>query len=144
MFVTDALRRRVQSKIDAMRPRVDWLEALAQRQEPWHLDPTTCWAAERALHVSVELVTDIADAVIDALVMREAGSYEDMLHVLEEEHVVTKAWLITFQGVLTARTQLVRAYADVQPEDVRAAVVSYAWQFRPYCDAISSYLQLSK
>ncbi|WP_025689536.1 DUF86 domain-containing protein [Paenibacillus zanthoxyli] len=42
---------------------------------------------ERCLHLSIEIVTDVGSCLIDGFIMRDAGSYEDIVTVIYEESV---------------------------------------------------------
>jgi uncharacterized protein YutE (UPF0331/DUF86 family) len=44
-------------------------------------------AQERLLHLAMEAVTDSGHMLIDCFMMRDAGSYEDIIEILTEEHV---------------------------------------------------------
>ncbi|GMA49425.1 hypothetical protein GCM10025857_07820 [Alicyclobacillus contaminans] len=72
MFITDALKEKVNQSLCAIEVRSAWFERLKETPE-WWADTTTCWATERALHVAIECVVDAANALIDALVMRDPG-----------------------------------------------------------------------
>lgn len=42
---------------------------------------------ERCLHLAIEVVTDIGSCLIDGFIMRDAGSYEDIISIIHEESV---------------------------------------------------------
>ncbi len=140
MFVTDNLRRNVQKILVDMEERSDFLMEVRSADPSWAKSRERRWAAERALHVAIECVTDVANLVIDALVMRDPGNYEDMLRVLLEERVVSQEWFDGFVSILDLRSRLVRDYGRLGPEDVRRAVGEYASLFGEYAESIRSYL----
>ncbi|WP_026974019.1 DUF86 domain-containing protein [Alicyclobacillus contaminans] len=142
MFITDALKEKVNQSLCAIEVRSAWFERLKETPE-WWADTTTCWATERALHVAIECVVDAANALIDALVMRDPGGYLDILRVIAEEQVVSFAWFEAFSGVMEVREQLLRNYVSVSPEVVRDAVVSYAPLLPPFVAAVRDYLGIS-
>lgn len=42
---------------------------------------------ERCLHLAIEVVTDVGSCLIDGFIMRDAGSYEDIISIIHEEKV---------------------------------------------------------
>ncbi|WP_410511848.1 DUF86 domain-containing protein [Paenibacillus sp. BR2-3] len=42
---------------------------------------------ERSLHLAIEVVTDVGSCLIDGFIMRDAGSYEDIISIIHEETV---------------------------------------------------------
>ena len=42
---------------------------------------------ERSLHLAIEVVTDAGSCLIDGFIMRDAGSYEDIISIIHEEKV---------------------------------------------------------
>lgn len=43
---------------------------------------------ERCLHLGIEVVTDVGSCLIDGFIMRDAGSYEDIISIIHEEKVL--------------------------------------------------------
>lgn len=142
MFVTDNLRRNVQKILLDMEERSDFLLSVREDEPFWAENRERRWAAERAVYVAVECVTDVANLVIDTLVMRDPGNYEDMLRVLFEEHVVTKEWFDEFVSILDFRSRLVRDYGHLSPDDVGQAVHKYAPLFGEYARSLRTYLEI--
>lgn len=46
---------------------------------------------ERCLHLAIEVVTDVGSCLIDGFIMRDAGSYEDIISIIHEEKVLGKS-----------------------------------------------------
>ncbi|MCL6637434.1 MAG: DUF86 domain-containing protein [Alicyclobacillus sp.] len=129
----------VEQRLRLLGERAQWLESLVDN-DGWEQDVVQLWAAERALHVALECMTDAANAVIDALVMRDPGGYADIIRVLAEEGVVSWSWFDQFEPVLHFRERLVRGYADLQPADVVRAVRQSASLLNVYADSLRQYL----
>ncbi|SFU39112.1 DUF86 domain-containing protein [Alicyclobacillus macrosporangiidus] len=138
MFITDSLRTQVDRYLQAIEMRSRWLAGLTTSSGSD--DPGRVWAAERALHVAVECVTDAANLVIDALVMRDPGGYVDIVRVLMEEGVVSRDWFQRFEPMLRLRERLVHGYVDLQPDEVMEAAVQFGPLFNEYVAALRQYL----
>lgn len=70
------------------------------------------FALERALHLAIEVVTDIGSDLIDGFMMREASSYEDIITVIAEEQVCSEQVAQILQQLVANRKQLVQQYTD--------------------------------
>lgn len=47
-------------------------------------------ALERIVHLLIENVLDVGNAMIDGFIMRDPGSYDDIIDILVDEKVVKK------------------------------------------------------
>jgi len=142
MFVTSVLRNQVARMLQRLETNSRWLEECAHLTEDWSADLTRVLAAERAMHVCVELTTDAANAVIDALVMRDPGGYADIIRVLMEEGVVEKDWFMEFEGALAFRQKVIHGYLDLSGSEVVDAVRQYATLFSTYISKLRTYLEI--
>jgi uncharacterized protein YutE (UPF0331/DUF86 family) len=143
MFITERLREKVDHILRTMEERASWLMEVRELPDAQWEGPTLVWAAERAMHVAIECSVDAGNEIIDALVMREPGSYEDILRVLMEEGVVSREWFDAYVGVLEFRDKLVRGYTSLPGSDVVQAVRTYAPLFQPYAAAVRAYLGIA-
>lgn len=53
----------------------------------WDGTTLTGLIQERCLHLAIEVVTDVGSCLIDGFIMRDAGSYEDIISIIHEEKV---------------------------------------------------------
>jgi uncharacterized protein YutE (UPF0331/DUF86 family) len=143
MFVTEDLREKVDHILRTLDERAGWLMQVRDLPDDKWNERELLWAAERAMHVAVECSIDAANEIIDALVMREPGSYEDILRVLMEEGVVSRDWFEAYVGVLAFRDKLVRRYTSLSGGEVVEAVRTYAPLFQPYAAALRAYLGIA-
>ncbi len=143
MFMTDNLRSEVRRSLMAMQVRLDWLKRLAARTDAWWKDDTTCWAAERALHVCLECATDAASTLIVGLVMRDPGSYEDIFRIMAEESVVPREWFENFTSALKLRDGLIHKYDQITADEVHIGVQDYPGLLQDFVRFMEIYLQKS-
>lgn len=68
------------------------------------------YAEERALHLAVEIVTDVGSYLIDGFIMRDASSYEDIIDIIFDEKVITSELHLTFTELVRLRKPLVQDY----------------------------------
>ncbi|KGE16435.1 DUF86 domain-containing protein [Paenibacillus wynnii] len=68
---------------------------------------------ERSLHLAIEVVTDVGSCLIDGFIMRDAGSYEDIISIIHEETVFGDSGIYTKLIELVAlRKPLVQDYFE--------------------------------
>ena len=90
---------------------ISWLAAQTES-----LLGTTEWtllhtlAQERLLHLAMEAVTDSGHMLIDCFMMRDAGSYEDIIEILTEEHVFSDTVSKILLQLVHLKKELVKQY----------------------------------
>lgn len=70
------------------------------------------FAQERALHLAIEVVTDIGSYLIDGFIMRDASSYEDILDITHEEKVFNSTVHVALISLVQLRKPLVQNYYE--------------------------------
>lgn len=79
-------------------------------------------AAERLLHVLTEAVTDVFAQLIDGLMLRDAGSYQDMVDIMVLEGALPQEYGERLAELVAFRGRLVRDYRNVTVADVTRMV----------------------
>jgi len=67
-------------------------------------------AQERALHLAIEIVTDIGSYLIDGFIMRDASSYEDIIEITSGEGVFPESIVPELLELVRLRKPLVQDY----------------------------------
>ena len=55
----------------------------------WQQDIIHSLALERIANVLIESIIDVGNSMIDGFIMRDPGSYEDIIDIMEDERVIT-------------------------------------------------------
>lgn len=84
--------------------------ALADAAADWKGTVVQGLAQERALHLAVEIATDVGSSLIDGFVMRDASSYEDIIDIIAGEGVVGKEVAEPLRQLVSLRKPLVQEY----------------------------------
>ncbi|PWK11352.1 type VII toxin-antitoxin system HepT family RNase toxin [Tumebacillus permanentifrigoris] len=143
MFITDSHRSQIRGYLTLMEQQFHVLQVLADHTEEQFLaQPILQAAGERSLHIALECLTDIGNLIIDALVMRDAASYEDIFEILTEEQVFTRDFYEHFIGAIRFRKLLAHEYLRLEKADVWHAVRTYAQDFATIRDSIATYVKL--
>ena len=99
------------------------------------------FAEERAVHLAAECVTDIGSYLIDGFVMRDAGSYEDIVDILHGEHVFGDELYPFLQSLVKLRKPLVQEFDLVDSEEVIRLTALLAAELPKFVEAVRIYLE---
>jgi uncharacterized protein YutE (UPF0331/DUF86 family) len=87
------------------------IEACERLRLSWDAsNPLHVLAQERALHLAIEVLTDVGSLLIDGFLMRDASSYEDIITVLVVEKVFPKELETPLIQLVKLRKPLVQEY----------------------------------
>lgn len=97
---------------------------------------------ERSLHLAIEVVTDVGSCLIDGFIMRDAGSYEDIITIIHEEKVFRDSGLFdTLIQLVGLRKPLVQDYYAWERSvlhpltlELPAALLRFAEEVRAYLE----------
>lgn len=85
-------------------------DALERLSEEWDGTLMQGLAQERSLHLAIESVTDAGSCLIDGFLMRDAGSYRDIIEIISEEGVIEKDLTEPLLQLVALRKPLVQEY----------------------------------
>ncbi|SFL24718.1 Uncharacterized conserved protein YutE, UPF0331/DUF86 family [Paenibacillus sp. 1_12] len=93
------------------------IEACQQLEQAWESTPSSerlllHLAQERTLHLTIETITDVGSLLIDAFMMRDASSYEDIIEILKDERVFDEPIASVFRELVQLRKSLAQEYAS--------------------------------
>jgi len=143
MFITDVHRAKIRDYLTAMEQQFHVLESLRPHSlDDFHQQPILRAAGERALHIIVEGLTDIGNLIIDALIMRDPASYEDILEILTEEGVFAPDFGTHFMEAVRFRKLLAHEYMQLTTEAVYQHVQRHAGDFPTLRDSVAAYVKL--
>lgn len=131
----DVNTKRIDQVLEYMSRMLDLLDKLKERGANAVLaDEVAVAAMERALHLSIEGIVDVGNALIDGFIMRDPGSYSDIVEILRDEQVITDEQAVIFTKVTDFRKHLVNDYTSVPAQEMFSLVeeaVSTIRQFEP-------------
>jgi uncharacterized protein YutE (UPF0331/DUF86 family) len=106
MYFVD--RDQIEETLQFLDRQIDFFES----NGPWET-PMEKSALERTAHTMVEAVLDVGNAMIDGFIMRDPGSYEDIIDILDDEKVVTQEMSAGLKKIVLFRKMLVQQYTAV-------------------------------
>ncbi len=110
-----------------------------EKKQDWK-DEFSQLALERMVHTSIDSVLDVGNAMIDGFIMRDPGSYEDIIDILLDEKVITEEIAGQFKKVLPLRKMLVQDYIEVSHEQLQSVFRANLSAFIQYPELIRRYL----
>lgn len=100
--------------------RLQYLEELTMefsKQECWET-PIHKLALERIAHMTIETIIDVGNQLIDGFIMRDPGSYDDVIDILVDERVIPKNEEISFKAIIALRKMLLQNYTEITHMEV--------------------------
>jgi uncharacterized protein YutE (UPF0331/DUF86 family) len=138
----DVNTKKIDEVLTHLSRMLDLLNKLAARgAEEVLADDVAEAAMERALHLSIEAVIDVGNALIDGFIMRDPGSYSDIVEILRDERVISDEQARVLTDVVEFRRHLVNQYTRVPAAEMVALVQNSLPTLRQFEPAVRTYLQ---
>ena len=106
--------------------RLSYVEKIVETASGLHdrdlTDMIEIFAAERAIHLAAECITDIGNYIIDGFVMRDASSYEDIVDILYGESVYKEDLYPVLMSIVRLRKPLVQDYDRLDLAEVKRLI----------------------
>lgn len=98
-------------------------------------------AMERAFHLCLEAIADVGNALIDGFIMRDPGSYTDIVEILRDERVIDNQQAEQLTAAVTFRKHLVNDYTQVPVSEMIRLVRQSLNSLTQFGPAVRVYLQ---
>lgn len=112
---------------------------LLRAQSQWK-SPLEKLALERISHTLIESILDTGNAMIDGFIMRDPGSYEDIIDILLDEKVITKEMESGLKEVILYRKMIVQEYTQIDHEAVEKTFTNHMDSLQSFPGRIREYL----
>lgn len=138
----DVNTKRIDQVLDHMSRMLDLLDKLSERGAKEVLaDEVAVAAMERALHLSIEGIVDVGNALIDGFIMRDPGSYSDIVEILRDEQVITDEQALILTRVTDFRKHLVNDYTSVPVNEMYSLVEEATSTIRQFEPQVRAFLK---
>ncbi|MDC3417870.1 DUF86 domain-containing protein [Aquibacillus salsiterrae] len=94
---------------------------------------------ERMIHLSIEAILDVGNMMIDGFIMRDPGSFEDIIDILIDENVLPLSDADCYKAVIKLRNDLVKDYLQIDHDhlfstfrDNKAVLENFSGRVRDY------------
>lgn len=79
-------------------------------------------ALERIIQVTIEAIIDVGNLMIDGFIMRDPGSYDDIIDILVDEKVLLQTESNPYKKIISLRKMLVRDYTEINHDDIQKSL----------------------
>lgn len=95
---------------------------------------------ERAVHLLIESILDVGNMMIDGFIMRDPGSYEDIIDIMIDENVLPKQDEKAYKDIIQLRTTIVNDYLNIDHASLKMTVDRHQQKLQKFSAYIRSYL----
>ncbi|QWC22160.1 DUF86 domain-containing protein [Bacillus haikouensis] len=98
-------------------------------------------ALERIGHTLIESVLDVGNSMIDGFIMRDPGSYEDIIDILLDEKVIDEGMSKDLKHLIDQRKILVQEYTRVDQNELNEILTEVKPTLEQFPVHIRRYLE---
>ena len=133
MYFVD--REQIETTLQFLETQIEFFESRVFWETP--LEKA---AFERLAHTMIEAVLDVGNAMIDGFIMRDPGSYEDIIDILDDEKVITAEMSEGLKKIVQFRKMLVQQYTAVDHVGLKESFAAELPQLKLFSGKVREYL----
>src|SRR5690625_2983123 len=95
---------------------------------------------ERLVHMLIESTLDVGNMMIDGFIMRDPGSYEDIIDILVDEKVIPVADQESYKEIIHLRNAVVRDYVAIDHQLLLETMTRSKTKLEQFSTYIRTYL----
>ncbi|TDL98870.1 DUF86 domain-containing protein [Macrococcus brunensis] len=99
------------------------------------------YALERICHMLIESTVDVGNMMIDGFIMRDPGSYQDVIDIMEMEKVITSEDAKKISATLPMRQWMVRDYTQIDHSRLKSAFSDNLDAYQNFQHAVESFIE---
>src|SRR5690625_2576951 len=121
---------------------ITYLDTLLNEMDNHLLLSTTMekLGVERLAHVAIESILDVGNLMIDGFIMRDPGSYHDIIDILIDEKVLPKQDEMAYKVLIDLRQMLVNDYLCAAHQHMLSSFSYNKHTLMSYSTYIRTYL----
>ncbi|HWI47962.1 MAG TPA: DUF86 domain-containing protein [Rummeliibacillus sp.] len=122
---------------------LEYMDSLINRFEQtdnWLIDDVHKLAVERIANILIEAIIDVGNSMIDGFIMRDPGSYEDIIDILVDEKVITTDMDQPLKTLIGLRRGLVRDILEVNDDEVVQVLSGNLDAIKEFSPRVNDYL----
>jgi len=108
--------------------------------QPTWVSPIEKKALERISQMIIEAILDVGNSMIDGFIMRDPGSFEDIIDILEDERVINQKQAHELKQVLQLRKMLVREYVEVDHVQLHKTIFDHLECIKKFPSEVRTYI----
>jgi uncharacterized protein YutE (UPF0331/DUF86 family) len=127
-------------KIEEILLYLEKLVDLFSKQTEWST-PIQKAALERIFQMMLEAVLDAGNSMIDGFIMRDPGSYEDIIDILMDEKVVSAETGNSLKKLISYRKMLVQMYTKINHSELQTEFAANIESLTLFAKNVREYLE---
>lgn len=96
---------------------------------------------ERIAHVTIEAIIDVGNQLIDGFIMRDPGSYEDIIDILTDERVIDIQQQDDLKEIIIYRKKLVQAYTEIDHKELQKLLDTHYTVLERFPNQVREYVE---
>ncbi|GEN54272.1 DUF86 domain-containing protein [Halobacillus faecis] len=95
---------------------------------------------ERMTHLNIEAIIDVGNMMIDGFIMRDPGSYEDIIDILTDEKVLPEDEQDAYKQFVQLRKMIVQQYTGINHEQILKVWQDHKQSLQAFPSRVREYL----
>lgn len=120
---------------------IEELLVLYKNENDWTEDLIHTLALSRLSHDIIESIIDVGNTMIDGFIMRDPGSYEDIIDIMDDEKVISTDMTAPIKKVVGIRQMIVREFIEVDTDVIIATLNGSFEALQQFPDKVRHYLE---
>ena len=126
-------------KIESMLQYLEVQIHLFRGTEEWST-PLEKAALERLCQMMIESILDVGNSMIDGFIMRDPGSYEDIIDILIDEKVISGTTGENLKLLIHYRKNLVQDYLEIPHQELQKQFLQHLHELEIFSTNVRDYL----
>ena len=128
------------TKITKNLAHLDSLLAIFEQEQNWTDNEIKKLALQRIGHNVMESMMDVGNVMIDGFIMRDPGSYDDIIDILVDEKVITPEMDAPLKAVVGLRKMIVRDFLEVDEDEIIRVLTASMAALKQFSPKVEAYL----
>jgi uncharacterized protein YutE (UPF0331/DUF86 family) len=133
MYFVD--RESITGRLNVLNNMITYFE---ETTKPSNLTETLAY--ERMVHLIIDSVLDVGNAMIDGFIMRDPGSYDDIIDILMDEKVISNEVGSQLKKLIPLRKHLLQDYTETIIDKMVATMNETIQSIKSFPIDVNSYL----
>ncbi|PIC62853.1 hypothetical protein CSV79_14775 [Sporosarcina sp. P13] len=129
-----------QNQISKTLSYMEQLIGTFENESNWQENEVKKLAVERIAHGLIEGIIDVGNSMIDGFIMRDPGSYDDIIDILEDEKVIQSEQAVPLKTFISIRPMIVRQFTEVNIAEVENSIRQTVNELKMFPQQVRDYL----
>lgn len=119
---------------EVLQDRLNYIDSLADQ-----LESAEGFKLERISQMLVEAVVDVGNMIIDGFILRDPGSYQDVIDILENESAISPEDNAHFTETFKWRKELTRNYTNINHQQLKDDFLLHLSAYQNFKESIHRF-----